>query len=198
MELADKKDETRMRRRMYREVKNFVSDVFNDKNRYEIVYVAGRRKRRLKLSEIEVLDIKYSYHIASVRFSYFESGKVKRIDFSQILRIIDSVTGEIVWANPRPPYVRIVGKDRKLIFERDGHKCVLCGKGGRLVVHHIEPRRGGDDFNNLVTLCEECRKKMHKVIWEKLPGGLLMTKIVTDPLKTRKLKEYIENLKRGR
>ena len=95
MELADKKDETRMRRRMYREVKNFVSGIFNDKNRYEIVYVAGRRKRRLKLSEIEVLDIKYSYHIASVRFSYFESGKVKCIDFSQILRIIDSVTGEI-------------------------------------------------------------------------------------------------------
>jgi len=90
VKLANKKYEARMKRRMYNdEVKSFVGGIFNDKNRYEIVYVAGRRKRRLKLSEIEVLNIKYSYHIASVRFSYFESGKVKRIDFSQILRIID-------------------------------------------------------------------------------------------------------------
>lgn len=56
------------------------------------------------------------------------------------------------------------GKLRAAILERDGHKCVLCGKtpadGIRLEVDHIiEFEDGGETtYDNGQTLCAECNK----------------------------------------
>ena len=55
-------------------------------------------------------------------------------------------------------------KTRRLVLERDGHACVLCGhKGGRLHVDHIvEVKDGGtDDPANLRTLCPACDNRRH-------------------------------------
>ena len=48
---------------------------------------------------------------------------------------------------------------RRLVFVRDGWRCVMCGRAGRLECDHVIPLdRGGDpwDSNNLQTLCRSC------------------------------------------
>ena len=47
---------------------------------------------------------------------------------------------------------------RRRTFERDGYRCVKCGRAGRLECDHVRPyRRGGnDDLGNLQTLCRNC------------------------------------------
>ena len=50
-------------------------------------------------------------------------------------------------------------KIRVQVLERDGYRCVRCGKPGRLEVDHIKPAfRGGDlyDLANLQSLCRNC------------------------------------------
>ena len=50
---------------------------------------------------------------------------------------------------------------RRAVFERDGYRCVMCGKAGRLECDHITPLErepGQDPFdpNGLQTLCRSC------------------------------------------
>ena len=47
---------------------------------------------------------------------------------------------------------------RLYIFNRDGYRCVQCGRRGRLECDHIEPREAGgsDHPDNLQTLCRRC------------------------------------------
>ena len=50
---------------------------------------------------------------------------------------------------------------RRRVFERDGWRCVKCGKGGRLECDHITPMQrepGQDpyDINGLQALCRTC------------------------------------------
>ena len=48
---------------------------------------------------------------------------------------------------------------RRAVFERDGWRCVECGKAGRLECDHRVPlEQGGDpwDPDNLQTLCRDC------------------------------------------
>jgi 5-methylcytosine-specific restriction endonuclease McrA len=50
------------------------------------------------------------------------------------------------------------------VMERDGHKCRMCGRSEGLAdVHHIIKRSqgGGDDMDNLITLCRNCHNKQH-------------------------------------
>jgi transcription elongation factor Elf1 len=44
------------------------------------------------------------------------------------------------------------------VLERDGYKCIICGKDSMLHIHHIIPWRQGGDYkmDNLVTLCSGC------------------------------------------
>ncbi len=55
-------------------------------------------------------------------------------------------------------------------LERDGHRCVTCGKSTGLEVHHVKPikkehtseeLRQLDCLDNLKTLCRVCHKKEH-------------------------------------
>ncbi len=54
---------------------------------------------------------------------------------------------------------------REKVFERDGYKCIDCGKGGRLEPHHILPIREKKYRNKLfiltngITICRPCHQK---------------------------------------
>ena len=55
---------------------------------------------------------------------------------------------------------------RRAVFERDGYRCVECGRSGRLECDHVRPLQrepGQDPYdpNGLQTLCRAChiRKK---------------------------------------
>ena len=48
---------------------------------------------------------------------------------------------------------------RRAVLERDGYRCVKCGKAGRLEVDHIQPlHKGGAPWDpaNLQSLCRDC------------------------------------------
>lgn len=65
-------------------------------------------------------------------------------------------------------------KFRKEVFERDGHKCKVCGKSEELDAHHITNRdempNGGYVKENGISLCKEdrgCHWKAEKVYFDK-------------------------------
>ena len=63
---------------------------------------------------------------------------------------------------------------REAILHRDNYTCQCCGKKNcRLEVHHIKFKSNGgtDDEENLITLCEDCHKKVHRgdIVLEKKP-----------------------------
>ena len=50
---------------------------------------------------------------------------------------------------------------RRAVFERDGWRCVTCGRAGRLECDHItplqrEPGQDPFDVNGLQTVCRSC------------------------------------------
>ena len=50
---------------------------------------------------------------------------------------------------------------RRAVFERDGWRCVECGRAGRLECDHVtplqrEPGQDPFDMNGLQTLCRAC------------------------------------------
>lgn len=54
---------------------------------------------------------------------------------------------------------------RQRVIERDGAECVICGSRNNLRVHHTSYEKGVDEEgDNLVTLCEECHKKVHEIV----------------------------------
>ncbi len=73
---------------------------------------------------------------------------------------------ELVGAKPASPYRRqpISKSLRYRVLERDGHKCVICGRSANsstpveLQVDHIIPvsKGGTNRFKNLRTLCTDC------------------------------------------
>lgn len=56
---------------------------------------------------------------------------------------------------------RMTKSKRNSTLERDGHKCLSCGRTDKLVIDHIIPLcKGGSNANdNLQTLCGKCNKK---------------------------------------
>ncbi|MEN8374245.1 MAG: HNH endonuclease [Gemmatimonadota bacterium] len=68
---------------------------------------------------------------------------------------------------------------RRRIFERDGYRCVYCGRPyeeSQLSVDHVEPRqRGGDHSDgNLVTACLTCnRGKAGRPAWAYLESDAM-------------------------
>lgn len=49
------------------------------------------------------------------------------------------------------------------VVERDGGKCTICKSTNRLTAHHTVIRKDPLDcyFNELVTLCMSCHRKLH-------------------------------------
>ena len=59
---------------------------------------------------------------------------------------------------------RVSNKMRFAIYERDGYRCRMCGRGERevnLEIDHIKPiaKGGKSTYDNLKTLCTECNKR---------------------------------------
>jgi 5-methylcytosine-specific restriction endonuclease McrA len=65
-------------------------------------------------------------------------------------------------------------KLHRTILERDGWHCQFCGSMQNLQVHHLNFRSqaGGDDEQNLITLCVECHEKLHREVVAKGPIAL--------------------------
>jgi len=56
---------------------------------------------------------------------------------------------------------------RRAIYDRDGHKCVYCGRNGddsKLTLDHLQPVElgGGNEAKNLVTACLACNSARGK------------------------------------
>ena len=56
---------------------------------------------------------------------------------------------------------RLWGKTRLKVFDRDGWRCVKCGRPGHLEADHIEPlafhpKQNPHDLDGLQTLCRDC------------------------------------------
>lgn len=62
---------------------------------------------------------------------------------------------------------------RKRVYQRDGHRCVMCGRKGKLHAHHIIPVRISHDnsMSNLVSVCGTCHRKLEKVGFKILQEG---------------------------
>lgn len=62
---------------------------------------------------------------------------------------------------------------RKRVYQRDGYRCVMCGKKGKLHAHHIVPVRVSKDnsMNNLVSVCNKCHRKLEEVGFKILKEG---------------------------
>ena len=81
----------------------------------------------------------------------------------------------------RQTHNRAWGRLRKLVLERDGHRCKDCGKAGRLECHHVLElhRDGSNDLGNLRTLCRGCHIQTHarkvsqeESAWQRMGGEL--------------------------
>lgn len=58
-------------------------------------------------------------------------------------------------------HARRWAKTRRAVFERDGYRCVRCGRRGRLECDHViplqdEPGQDPFDIARLQTLCRTC------------------------------------------
>jgi hypothetical protein len=63
------------------------------------------------------------------------------------------------------------------VKERDGHKCVVCGRGGKVCAAHVvhrnqrgkmelpKPFGGPNDVNTMITLCDNCHTDMDVNKW---------------------------------
>ena len=69
---------------------------------------------------------------------------------------------------PRTPRLRLDSTRyralHRQVLERDGWRCQFCGSMQQLQVHHLKFRSqsGGDEEQNLITLCTECHARMHR------------------------------------
>lgn len=70
----------------------------------------------------------------------------------------------------------IIGK-RKIIFERDGYKCLACGTTKNLTKDHIIPKAlgGNSEVDNLQTLCFKCNGEKGKRIRDYRAVALSLT-----------------------
>lgn len=60
------------------------------------------------------------------------------------------------------------GRDPKIIFDRDGWKCLICGKKEDLTINHIDgqgrnSKIPNNDLNNLETLCRSCHSRKDRL-----------------------------------
>ena len=65
----------------------------------------------------------------------------------------------------RPIDRRRWARARRAAFERDGFRCLRCGRPGRLEAHHVRPlERGGEpyDLANIETRCRGCHIDAHR------------------------------------
>ena len=57
----------------------------------------------------------------------------------------------------------IRNKKRQAVYRRDGWRCALCDSQKYIQIHHVVKRSegGGDEMQNLITLCSDCHALVH-------------------------------------
>jgi 5-methylcytosine-specific restriction endonuclease McrA len=119
------------------------------------------------VQQVLVLNASYEpLNVCTVRRAHVlvHKGKAEVVESGD--RPLRSASQSFVWPHvirllsyvrvPRAVTRRI---SRRVLFARDGWRCVYCGEnGGRLTLDHVVPRsRGGDSvWENVVTACGPC------------------------------------------
>lgn len=69
--------------------------------------------------------------------------------------------GMTLWRRDPADRTAIDPKVRAFVYERDGHKCLICEAADDLTLDHIWPwsRGGSDEPGNLRTLCRPCNSR---------------------------------------
>ena len=63
--------------------------------------------------------------------------------------------------NRRTKATNITPKVKRLVYERDGGRCIFCGRQGLPEAHYISRARGGMGIpENIITVCRECHRRM--------------------------------------
>ena len=144
------------------------------------VYRRARRSRKLRYRKPRFLNRKNS--IKKDRFSPTMTSKfnshIREIEFIKSILPISTLVLETGTFDPcklKDPTVRGWGYQKgpnygfanakAACFNRDSYTCQCCKtKKSTLNAHHIIYRSegGADTLDNLITLCEECHKKLHK------------------------------------
>jgi predicted restriction endonuclease len=123
-------------------------------------------------------DISHEESKAGIEDEYFKITKKRFEDVDRSIRKLAQI-GFLIkikkgWYRYDPKKVKIrnledfSASDKKIILERDGYKCVICGKGAKdgidLQVDHIKPKElgGSATISNGQTLCasHNFRKKI--------------------------------------
>ena len=63
------------------------------------------------------------------------------------------------WHKGERPSRKKWARTRLAVFDRDGWRCVLCGRAGRLEADHIKRLEDGGavwELRNIQTLCRDC------------------------------------------
>ena len=62
---------------------------------------------------------------------------------------------------------------RRKVYARDGYRCLLCDKKGKINAHHIIPVAISHDntLSNLITLCSKCHRKLEAIGYKILKEG---------------------------
>jgi 5-methylcytosine-specific restriction endonuclease McrA len=60
-------------------------------------------------------------------------------------------------------YPRTFYRNRKIVLERDKHRCQCCGDGKiiRIHIHHIDCNKSNNSTSNLIALCIQCHLWLH-------------------------------------
>ena len=160
-------------------VRNDITDRMTQRAKYR----RNRRDRKTRYRKVRFLNRKNS--IKTDRFSPTMVSKlhshVKEIEYIKSILPIKTLVLETGQFNPYlmqnpelkyKPWGYQKGKNygfantREMVLNRDNYTCQYCKgrhKDSKLEVHHIIYRsnRGGNDENNLITLCQTCHKLLH-------------------------------------
>ena len=83
----------------------------------------------------------------------------------------------------------------KLVRERDGNRCAVCGSTEKIEAHHIEGKAEAPgkarDIRNGIALCRKCHRAAHGGSFNKAGGA--MYPLEADPEEvSRVIREYID------
>ena len=153
-----------------KEIYDFI-DNYKPKNNIEkrnkkiLEYAFIQNKTALEISHLNDKDI--------ICYSNRARGKpVSNVEVSRVIRSYDLVHTKRIDYNKRNNYERRKEITKKLHSGEIKKPliCGCCGNEENLELHHIIPISlgGNDDYYNLIYLCFNCHKKMHKYILEKI------------------------------
>jgi len=114
----------------------------------------------------EVADKIREWWTPERREEWRENAKERAMNQAWRDLIARAVSGEL---NPNyqgkdkaTPYAPGFGRlHRRLIRERAGNRCEICGKEGRLDIHHKDFSKDNHHPDNLMAVCRACHKSLH-------------------------------------